>query len=50
MNDNDFTKFLKNIGENQLSVLDTSIPKSKYIPIDLSESNQELNQIDISSS
>lgn len=45
-----FLSFLESISLESLSVLDTSIPKSKYVPIDLSESNIELNVIDVSSS
>ena len=45
-----FTKFLNSISSDGLSVLDASIPKSKYISIDLSESNKTLNTVDVSSS
>lgn len=45
-----FSQFLNRIGNMTLSVLDPSIPKTKYIEIDLSESNQELSAIDVSSS
>lgn len=45
-----FTKFLNSISSDGLSVLYASIPKSKYIPIDLSESNKTLNTVDVSSS
>ncbi|GGZ81172.1 peptidoglycan DD-metalloendopeptidase family protein [Algibacter mikhailovii] len=44
----DFSKFLYNISSVPLNLLDESIPKSKYVPIDLSESNQELKAIDVS--
>ena len=50
MQDHEFSNFLKSISSESLSVLDPSIPKSKYIPIDLSESNQELNIVNVSSS
>jgi murein DD-endopeptidase MepM/ murein hydrolase activator NlpD len=50
MQDHDFSDFLDSISSESLSVLHTSITKSKYIPIDLSESNQELNTIDVFSS
>lgn len=50
MKSDDFTKFLNSISSGGLAVLGASIPKSKYIPIDLSESNQILNTVDVSSS
>lgn len=50
MQAHDFSSFLESISSESLSVLDASIPKSKYVQIDLSESNQELNTIDMSSS
>lgn len=50
MQDHEFSNFLKSISSESLSVLDPSIPKSKYVPIDLSESNQKLNTINVSSS
>ena len=46
----DFSKFLNNLSSEPLHVLVASIPKSKYIPIDLSESNETLNNVDVSSS
>jgi len=46
----DFSKFVNNISLKPLRVLDASIPKSKYIPIDLSESNKTLHTVDVSSS
>jgi murein DD-endopeptidase MepM/ murein hydrolase activator NlpD len=46
----EFEKFLYNMGSEGLSVLDASIPKSKYIPLDLSETNKALNPVDLSSS
>jgi murein DD-endopeptidase MepM/ murein hydrolase activator NlpD len=45
-----FSKFLNSITSEPLRVLNVSIPKSKYIAIDLSESNQTLIKIDVSSS
>lgn len=45
-----FSSFLESISSELLSLLDASIPKSKYIAINLSESNQELHTIDVSSS
>ena len=50
MKSGDFKTFLKNISKKGLTVLDVSIPKSKYSPIDLSESNKILNRVDVSSS
>lgn len=50
MQPKDFSNFIKIISSDSLHVLDASIPKSKYIPIDLSESNQKLNRVDVSSS
>ena len=46
----DFSNFIKNISSESLHVLNASIPKSKYIPIDLSQSNQILKAVDVSSS
>ncbi|MDG1730145.1 MAG: peptidoglycan DD-metalloendopeptidase family protein [Algibacter sp.] len=45
-----FTDFLKNISSDPLRVMDGSISNAKYIPIDLSESSQTLNTVDLSSS
>ncbi|TGV04396.1 peptidoglycan DD-metalloendopeptidase family protein [Flavivirga rizhaonensis] len=47
---NDFSYFLSSISKNPLRVLDASIPNTKYISLDLSESNKALNNIDVSSS
>lgn len=49
MDSKDFSNFLKNISSEALHVLDASISNSKYIPIDLSESNEALNKVDVSS-
>ncbi|MDN3666436.1 peptidoglycan DD-metalloendopeptidase family protein [Algibacter miyuki] len=46
----DFSKFLSGLHPDGVSVLDSGIPKSKYIPIDLSETNDFLNTVDVSSS
>ena len=46
----DFSSFLESMSLESLSVLDASIPKAKYIPIDLSESNKILDTVDVSSS
>jgi murein DD-endopeptidase MepM/ murein hydrolase activator NlpD len=48
MQPHDFSKFLESCVLERLSVLDLSIPKSKYVPLDLSESNEELNSVDVS--
>ncbi|GAA4269770.1 peptidoglycan DD-metalloendopeptidase family protein [Hyunsoonleella aestuarii] len=50
MDSNDFAKFLSRISSTPLRVLDTSIPNSKYIYLDLSYDNSNLEKIDASSS
>ncbi len=50
MDSNDFLEFLNNMSTKPLRVLDASIPDSKYLSLDLSESNKTLNAIDVSSS
>ncbi|MDO5970594.1 peptidoglycan DD-metalloendopeptidase family protein [Flavivirga aquimarina] len=50
MHSNEFSKFLNSINSEPFRVLDANIPSSKYVSIDLSESNQTLNSIDMSSS
>ena len=45
----DFSIFLKTISSEPLYVLDASISNSKYILIDLSETNEALNHVDVSS-
>jgi murein DD-endopeptidase MepM/ murein hydrolase activator NlpD len=50
MQSKNFSDFLKSISSYPLHVLDASIPTYKYVPIDLSESNQALNTVDVSSS
>ncbi|GAA3614178.1 peptidoglycan DD-metalloendopeptidase family protein [Flavivirga amylovorans] len=50
MYSNNFLDFLNSISSSPLRVLDRSIPNSKYIPLDLSESNKALNSVDVSSS
>lgn len=47
---NEFSEFINTISSKPLYVLDAAIPRSKYIPIDLSESNKILNTVDVSSS
>ena len=46
----DFIGFLKNISSEPLRVLGPTIPNNKYVPLDLSETNEALNAIDVSSS
>lgn len=50
MNYQDFIKFLQNISLQPVSVLDVTIPKNKYVPLDLSLSNTHMSKIDVSSS
>lgn len=50
MKDINFMKFLRDLCPESIFVLDANIPKSKYVPISLSESNGILNGIDVSSS
>lgn len=45
-----FSEFLGGISSNRLCVLDKDIPSTRYIPIDLSSSNQSLQKVDVSSS
>ncbi|MBC3759427.1 peptidoglycan DD-metalloendopeptidase family protein [Hyunsoonleella sp. SJ7] len=47
---NEFKTFLKSISPEPLHVLDASIPKSKYVHLDLSESNLELQNVNTASS
>ena len=46
----EFSAFLKAISSKPLSVLDASIPLDKYCFLDLSKSNAQLQQVDVSSS
>ena len=50
MNSNTFSSLLNQLASKDLNVIDVSIPKSSYIPIDLSANNPELNTFDVSSS
>lgn len=50
MKPNNFSEFLNTISSEPLRVLETSISKSKYTSIDLSESNKRLSAVDVSSS
>ncbi|MEZ4803729.1 MAG: peptidoglycan DD-metalloendopeptidase family protein [Gelidibacter sp.] len=45
-----FSSFLDSISKYPLPVLDASISLKKYIPLDLSISNQALKEVDVSSS
>lgn len=45
----DFSNLLKTLSLEPLYVLDNSIPHSRYVSIDISETNNELNTIDVSS-
>ncbi len=50
MTSTEFSSFLDSISKYPLPVLDASIPLQKYIPLDLSVTNPDLQDIDISSS
>ncbi len=50
MTSSEFNNFLKSISSQPLPVLDSSIPKSKYVAINLSESNTDILSVDTSSS
>ena len=50
MNTVDYTAFFKNIVSERITVLNNSITKSKFIKLDLSETNHELEKVDVSSS
>jgi murein DD-endopeptidase MepM/ murein hydrolase activator NlpD len=50
MNSKDFKLLLKEISKHGIFVIDASIPKSDYTPIDLSQANTALETFDISSS
>ena len=45
-----FSFFLTSISTNSLPVLDVSIPLPQYVPLDLSISNRDLQQVDVGSS
>lgn len=45
-----FLNFLNSISSASIHVFDKTIPLSKYVPLDLSIYNEELNAIDVSSS
>jgi murein DD-endopeptidase MepM/ murein hydrolase activator NlpD len=48
MSSTQFQEFLRNISPQPLRVLNPEIPNSKYIPIDLSQTNKELKAFDVS--
>ncbi|MEL0653114.1 peptidoglycan DD-metalloendopeptidase family protein [Algibacter sp. TI.3.09] len=50
MNSNKFSTLIKNLTDVAFPVLGKGIPKSKYVHISLSEFNEALNSIDVSSS
>ena len=45
-----FSQFLFDISAQSLQVLNISIPKSDYVPLDLSATNEALKSVDVSSS
>ncbi|MGE5943345.1 MAG: peptidoglycan DD-metalloendopeptidase family protein [Flavobacteriales bacterium] len=47
MSSTHFQEFLINISSKPLRVIDSAIPNSKYIPIDLSVENEQLKAIDV---
>ena len=50
MNTNTFTSFLNSLNPQPIPVLDKRIPHHKFVFIDLSDSNQDLQTFDINSS
>lgn len=50
MHSKEFLEFIKSISSEPLRVLDIEIPIEKYISLNLSETNETLNKIDVSSS
>ncbi|PTX60107.1 peptidase M23-like protein [Kordia periserrulae] len=44
-----FQQLLTDLGNKSLSVLDRNIPKSAYVPLDLSVTNAALKEVDVSS-
>ena len=50
MNTKEFNQFLKEISIAPLAVIDTTITLDKYLPIDISEKNTDLQNFDVSSS
>ncbi|GAB1856423.1 hypothetical protein MHTCC0001_12580 [Flavobacteriaceae bacterium MHTCC 0001] len=46
----EFSSFLERINTKPRHVLDVAIPRTKYIPIDLSVTNTALNNVDVASS
>ncbi|TYA71388.1 peptidoglycan DD-metalloendopeptidase family protein [Seonamhaeicola marinus] len=49
MQSTNFIEFLKGLDPKPLYVLDKAMPLSSYVPIDLSDSNESLNEIDVAS-
>ena len=50
MNSDSFSSFLSQIAQHNTYVIDATIAKEHYYPIDLSEANSDLNTFDITSS
>ena len=50
MNAKEFSSFLSDISAKHLTVIDASIPKSEYVPINLSTTNPDLKHFNSSSS
>lgn len=50
MTPHEFSSFLDSISKYPLPVLDASIPLKHYIPLNLSVTNQDLQELDVSSS
>ncbi|MFL1011339.1 peptidoglycan DD-metalloendopeptidase family protein [Flavisericum labens] len=49
MQPNEFSEFLNGISDKPLNLLNPSIPKEEYIPIDLSEANLSRHSINVTS-
>ena len=50
MTSTSFEQFLADLGTQSLYVLDQNIPKSDYVSLDLSVTNEQLKNVDVSSS
>lgn len=48
MTPDDFSRFLSNINNQSLYVIDPNIPTSKYVALDLSVDNEDLSKVDVS--
>lgn len=49
MNSKDFLAFIFSISEGPLLVLDSAIPNTKYVSLDLSKNNKELDKVNVTS-